>query len=95
MREPAVAGMFYRRGKDILREQVHDCFTHRLGPGKIPALASPGARRIRGAVFPHAGYEYSGQVAAYSYALLKGRNSARVVVISPCHVDNFPYSSTR
>jgi AmmeMemoRadiSam system protein B len=86
MREPAVAGMFYRRGKDILREQVRDCFTHRLGPGKIPALASPGPRRIKGAVFPHAGFEYSGMVAAHSAAALAGDGFPQTfVVIGPNH----------
>jgi len=86
MREPAVAGTFYRRGKDILREQVRDCFTHRLGPGKTPVLASPGARRIRGAVFPHAGYEYSGMVAAHSAAALAEDGfPPTFVIIGPNH----------
>ncbi len=70
MREPAVAGMFYRRGRELLREQVRGCFTHRLGPGRVPALASPGHRRIKGVVFPHAGYDYSGPVAAHAAAAL-------------------------
>jgi len=78
--------MFYRRGKDMLREQVHDCFTHRLGPGKIPTLTSPGARKIKGAVFPHAGYEYSGMVAAHSAAALAADGFPPVfVVIGPNH----------
>jgi len=86
MREPAVAGMFYRRGKDLLREQVKDCFTHRLGPGRIPALAAPGARRIKGAVFPHAGYEYSGMVAAHSAAALAEDGfPPTFVIIGPNH----------
>ena len=86
MREPAVAGMFYRRGRDILREQVRDCFTHRLGPGKIPALASPGARKIKGAIFPHAGFEYSGVVAAHSAAALAGDGfPPTFIIIGPNH----------
>jgi len=86
MREPAVAGMFYRRGRDILREQVRDCFTHKLGPGKIPSLASPGARRIKGAIFPHAGFEYSGMVAAHSAAALAGDGfPPTFIIIGPNH----------
>jgi AmmeMemoRadiSam system protein B len=86
MREPAVAGMFYRRGRDILREQVARCFTHPLGPGKVPAVAKAGARRIKGAVFPHAGYEYSGPVAAHSAAALaRDGLPPSFVIIGPNH----------
>jgi AmmeMemoRadiSam system protein B len=86
MREPAVAGMFYRRGKDVLREQVQECFTHRLGPGRVPRLASPGPRRIKGVIFPHAGYEYSGPIAAHSAAALAGDGFPPVfVIIGPNH----------
>ena len=38
-----------------------------------------------GLIVPHAGYMYSGQVAAYAYAQLKGRQFKRVVVVSPVH----------
>lgn len=86
MREPAVAGMFYRRGKELLREQVRDCFTHKLGPGAIPALAAPGTRRIKGAVFPHAGYDYSGMVAAHSAAALAEDGfPPAFIIIGPNH----------
>jgi hypothetical protein len=36
-------------------------------------------------VVPHAGYAYSGQVAAYAYKLLLGRHFDAVVVIGPSH----------
>jgi AmmeMemoRadiSam system protein B len=78
--------MFYRRGRDILREQVAGCFSHRLGPGKAPAPASPGARRIKGAVFPHAAYDYSGPIAAHSAAALAADGfPPTFVVIGPNH----------
>jgi MEMO1 family protein len=86
MREPAVAGMFYRRGRDILREQVERCFSHELGPGKAPAVAKAGPRRIKGAVFPHAGYDYSGPVAAHSAAALaRDGFPPTFVIIGPNH----------
>lgn len=86
MREPAVAGTFYRRGRDMLREQVAGCFTRPLGPGKVPPAARPGARRIKGAVFPHAGYEYSGPVAAHSAAALAADGFPKTfVIIGPNH----------
>ena len=36
-------------------------------------------------VSPHAGYMYSGQVAAYAYKLIEGKNFDSVVVIAPSH----------
>jgi AmmeMemoRadiSam system protein B/AmmeMemoRadiSam system protein A len=44
-------------------------------------------------VAPHAGYVYSGPVAAYSYKLIKGRKFDRVVVIAPSHYQAFDFSS--
>ena len=86
MREPAVAGMFYRRGRDLLREQVGKCFSDPLGPGKIPVVAKDGARNIKGAIFPHAGYEYSGPVAAHSAAALAADGfPPSFVIIGPNH----------
>ncbi len=38
-----------------------------------------------GLMLPHAGYRYSGMVAAHGYKLLQGRNFKRVIVIGPSH----------
>lgn len=48
---------------------------------------------ILAAVAPHAGYECSGPVAACTYAALRGRNYARVVVIAPSHNEAFAFTS--
>ena len=40
IRKPAVAGIFYERNPDSLREQIEWCFKHKLGPGKIPTIGS-------------------------------------------------------
>jgi AmmeMemoRadiSam system protein B/AmmeMemoRadiSam system protein A len=48
---------------------------------------------IIGLVVPHAGYIYSGHVAAYSYALLRNKKVNRVVIIAPSHVTAFYGSS--
>ncbi len=63
-----------------------DEFLARAAP---PAIKEP----VLALVSPHAGYVYSGGVAAHSYALLKGRKFDRVVVISPSHVEAFNFSS--
>jgi hypothetical protein len=48
---------------------------------------------ILAAVAPHAGYPYSGPVAAYTYAALKGHKYSRVVLIAPSHYVGFDFTS--
>ncbi len=85
VRDPAVAGAFYPADAGELRKTVDGL------------LARPGASAVREPVIaliaPHAGYPYSGAIAARAYALLKGRKPDRVVVIAPSHVEAFPFSS--
>jgi len=81
IREPAVAGTFYEGTKEALREQIEDCYIHPLGPGKVPRLASKGEGRILGLVSPHAGYMYSGPVAARGFYEAVTKEVPEVVVI--------------
>jgi AmmeMemoRadiSam system protein B len=53
-----------------LRRQIEQCFTGPLGPGRVPKLNPEGGRNVVGGVAPHAGYMYSGMVAAHLYAKL-------------------------
>lgn len=84
VRSAAVAGAFYPAGARELAATV-DAY---LAQAKPPAVPTPIALAA-----PHAGYPYSGPVAAYSYALLKGRKIDRVVVIAPSHSERFDFSS--
>ena len=84
VRPAAVAGSFYPADPAELTKMV-DGFLAKATP---PPLAG-----VVALVAPHAGYEYAGQVAAYSYALLKGRKFDRVVVISPSHYESFGFAS--
>ncbi|MGQ0798386.1 MAG: AmmeMemoRadiSam system protein B [Methanobacteriota archaeon] len=85
MRFPAVAGAFYEGSKDRLLRQIEACFTHRLGPGRAPRPGA-GPRRLVGLVVPHAGYVYSGPIAAHSYAALADDGlRASYVVLGPNH----------
>jgi MEMO1 family protein len=58
-KEPSVAGSFYPSDKKELKETVG---TFLLKAEKIPANG-----RLIAMISPHAGYKYSGQVAAYGY----------------------------
>jgi len=85
VRKPAVAGQFYPGDPVTLTKELSDFFKRARKepvPGKIVALISP-----------HAGYMYSGQVAAHSFKLLEGLSFETVVVISPSHVASFPGAS--
>ena len=84
VRPPAVAGTFYPADPKELAKTID---------GFLAKAAPPPLENVVAIVAPHAGYQYSGQVAAYSYALLKGRKFDRVVVIAPSHYEAFDYSS--
>ncbi|MGQ9476937.1 MAG: AmmeMemoRadiSam system protein B [Candidatus Bipolaricaulia bacterium] len=82
IRRPYVAGLFYAGSAARLREQIEWCFRGEFGPGKVPQpqpaqeLSSPVAL-----VLPHAGYQYSGPVAAWGYSWLAEQGRPEVVVI--------------
>jgi hypothetical protein len=85
MRHAAVAGQFYPSGKEELIRQMETCFTHSVGPGKLPAKGDA-ERDVLAAVVPHAGYVYSGYEAAHVYGLLAEQRVPRtVVVMGPNH----------
>lgn len=86
-RSPVVAGSFYPASKRVLEETVQDCFLNQLGPRKLP-FSAPGReeRSIIGLVTPHAGYRYSGYVAAHGYyQLSREKIPETLVIIGPNH----------
>jgi AmmeMemoRadiSam system protein B/AmmeMemoRadiSam system protein A len=80
IRPAAVAGMFYPGERDALAREVAG-YLGEAHAGR-PAPAYPKA-----IVVPHAGYVYSGAVAAHAYALLRPARGLvkRVVLLGPCH----------
>ncbi len=86
IREPAVAGLFYPAEPETLARTVDALLA---GAG---AHAEPN-RRTRLLVSPHAGYAYSGAVAARGFAVLDARTIERVVLVGPSHVDAFAFTS--
>jgi AmmeMemoRadiSam system protein B len=86
LRRAVVAGSFYEGKPEALRAQVEACFLHRLGPGKLPTVNSAGPRQILGLVCPHAGYMYSGPVAANAYfSLAQDGKPDTVIILGPNH----------
>jgi len=76
IRQPAVAGMFYHLNPEMLRKQIKSCFDHKLGPKKIKE------EKFITTVVPHAGYRYSGPVAAWSYSRIPKCN---YIILGPNH----------
>jgi len=85
IRQPGVAGSFYPVDPTALVAMIDEMLAH----ASPPPINDP----ILAVVAPHAGYQYSGPVAAYTYAALKGRKFARVVVIAPSHYEAFDFTS--
>ena len=83
IRTPAVAGMFYPKTQQELKTTIKDCFLHDYGPGKLP----PSLRdeKIFGVICPHAGYMYSGPVAAHSFYAISSLKPDLVIIIGPNH----------
>jgi len=87
VRNPVVAGQFYEADKRLLEEEIKKCFLSKLGPGKLPSLKK-GERKILGLIVPHAGYFYSGPVAAHAYYSLSLDGSPETfIIVGPNHTD--------
>jgi AmmeMemoRadiSam system protein B/AmmeMemoRadiSam system protein A len=84
-RKAGVAGSFYPAEPEKLTAMIDQM----LAQVSSPPIEDP----IIAVVAPHAGYPYSGPVAAYSYAALKGHKYTRVIVIAPSHFESFNFSS--
>ncbi|MGH6634577.1 MAG: AmmeMemoRadiSam system protein B [Gammaproteobacteria bacterium] len=77
IRAPAVAGSFYPSDPHALREDV----AHLLQEMR------PRVRDPKGLIVPHAGYLYSGKIAAAAYACIRrpAEMSLRVILLGPSH----------
>ncbi len=76
IRKPVVAGSFYTSNPSRLKEEIEGYLNN------VDKIVSCTAKAL---ISPHAGYYYSGQVAAYSYKQIQGKNYDIVVVFAPCH----------
>ena len=86
VRIPAVSGMFYAGTARELEKQIEWCYKHELGPGAIPQVNNEGLRKIVAVVVPHAGYVYSGPVAAHAYKELANDGIFdTAVILGPNH----------
>lgn len=78
VRKPAVAGLFYSNDARALKAQVESLLA------QVPETCEPAPKAL---IVPHAGYIYSGAVAASAYARVRRSRSQirRVVLLGPAH----------
>lgn len=76
IRPPAAAGTFYNLNQEYLKKQIESSFNHKLGPNGMKT------KNVKAAVVPHAGYEYSGPVAAWAYSRME---KANYLIVGPNH----------
>jgi len=80
VRPPAVAGLFYPAEREALADAVSGYLDHTQEAPPAPGFP-------KALIVPHAGYVYSGSVAASAYDLLHPARGVvrRVVLLGPCH----------
>jgi AmmeMemoRadiSam system protein B len=81
VRKPTVAGSFYPGETQVLRNAVGACLA------AAREALSPESRPPKALIVPHAGYVYSGEVAAHAFVRLEPWRDIvrRVVLIGPSH----------
>ncbi|MBU4304295.1 MAG: AmmeMemoRadiSam system protein B [Candidatus Omnitrophica bacterium] len=77
LKKENVSGYFYPSSEPQLAEMI-DKFLSRADAGEING-------RIKGIISPHAGYIYSGPVAAYAYKAIDRKEYKTVVIIGTSH----------
>jgi AmmeMemoRadiSam system protein B len=77
IRKSIIAGSWYPGRPETLRSQIHG-FLKAADPGHLTG-------ELIALIVPHAGYVYSGEVAAHAYKLLINRSISQVVIVAPSH----------
>jgi hypothetical protein len=91
VREPAWAGRFYPAGADRLERMIQDFASRARRAGAKRQLPPP--QRLKGLVMPHAGFPYSGPVAAKAVPILEQTDLSKVILLGPDHRVGFANAS--
>ena len=76
-RESAVAGAFYPADKMKLKKMINDFLSN--------VRTKENNANLRALICPHAGYIYSGPIAASGFSLLRGKSYKKTFIIGPSH----------
>jgi MEMO1 family protein len=85
IRESVIAGSWYPGHPDTLKTQIKKFLD------QAPVVSLTGT--VIGLVAPHAGYMYSGAVAAHAYKILQQQPFDRVLILAPSHRAHFQGAS--
>jgi len=87
IRLPAVASMFYPGGAAELRKAVQNYLSNTGTEEDVSQLKKEEIAELRTLIVPHAGYIYSGKIAASAYRLLEQNQNQfkRVLLLGPAH----------
>ena len=85
IRPPAVASMFYPVGAAELRKAVQNYLSNAGTEEDVSQLKKEEFAELRTLIVPHAGYIYSGKIAASAYRLLEQNQFKRVLLLGPAH----------
>lgn len=80
IKEPNVSGIFYPNDKKELSATIEKMINNAR-----PLTANT---PISGIISPHAGYIYSGEIAAMAYKTIYGKSYSTVVILAPSHYQN-------
>jgi hypothetical protein len=87
IRKPAVAGRFYSGNKNALKEEIYNFFME----AKLPVKKGFTPKAI---IVPHAGYVFSGKVAASGFNQIPDNSDIqRVFILASSHQMHFPGAS--
>src|SRR6056297_3104654 len=83
---------WYPSDPEKLKETIENYLSQAEEDEKIREIKSKinkHKKEIHGLVVPHAGYEFSGSVAAKAYSLIKDKDYKKAIIIAPSHYSIF------
>jgi len=83
VRHPIVAGTFYPDDSQVLEKMIQGF----LDNATVEKYQSP----VKAIIVPHAGYVYSGPVAAYAFKSIENYSYEKVILLGPSH--NFSFNN--
>jgi AmmeMemoRadiSam system protein B/AmmeMemoRadiSam system protein A len=85
IKKPNVSGQFYPASAAQIKTFIHEAYAR---AGELPA-----DKRVEVLISPHAGYIFSGGVAAYGYKAVSSRKYSTIVLVGPSHFHSFAGAS--
>jgi len=80
IRKPVFAGSFYDHSPSVLTQHLTQLFDQ---------TRLTYSSKAKGLIVPHAGYVYSGRIAAQTFSVLKHQSYSRIVILGPSHRYSF------